>query len=91
MSCWLRENRKRSVLEEEFELLDTGIFDDDNYFDITITYAKIDQEDICILIEAKNRSKEAAPITVFANSLVSQTMVTRSDPGKAGNPSAEKF
>ncbi len=61
----LKENRNRSVLEEEFELLDTGIFDENKYFDITITYAKIDQEDICILIEVKNRSKEAAPITVL--------------------------
>jgi hypothetical protein len=61
----LKENRNRSVLEEEFELLDTGIFDADKYFDITITYAKIDQEDICILIEVKNRSKKAAPITVL--------------------------
>jgi hypothetical protein len=61
----LKENRKRSVLEEEFELLDTGIFDDDKYFDITITYAKIDQEDICIHIEVINRSKETAPIIVL--------------------------
>jgi hypothetical protein len=61
----LKENRNRSVLEGEFELLDTGIFDADKYFDITITYAKIDQEDICILIEVLNRSKEAAPITVL--------------------------
>ncbi len=61
----LEENRKRSILEEEYELLDTGIFKGDNYFDITITYAKIDQEDICILIEAKNKSKITAPLTVL--------------------------
>ncbi len=61
----LEENKKRSVFQEEFELLDTGIFDDDNYFNITITYAKIDQEDICILIEAKNQSKKTAPLTVL--------------------------
>jgi Glycosyl hydrolase family 63 C-terminal domain len=61
----LEENKKKSILEEEFELLDTGIFEGDNYFDITITYAKIDQEDICILIEAKNRSKITAPLTVL--------------------------
>ncbi len=61
----IEENRKRSILEEEFELLDTGIFDDENYFDITVTYAKIDTEDICILIEARNRSSEAAPLTVL--------------------------
>jgi len=61
----LNENRKRSILEEEYELLDTGIFDDNKYFDITITYAKIDQEDICIRIEVKNWSKETAPIVVL--------------------------
>lgn len=61
----LKENSKRSLLEEEFELLDTGIFDENKYFDITITYAKIDQEDICILIEVKNWSSEAAPITLL--------------------------
>ena len=61
----LEENRKRSVLEDEFELLDTGIFDENNYFDINITYAKIDEEDICILIEARNRSKESASLTVL--------------------------
>jgi hypothetical protein len=61
----LEENKKRSVLEEEYELLDTGIFKDNNYFDITITYAKIDQEEICILIEALNRGLKSAPLTVL--------------------------
>ena len=61
----LNENKKRSNLEEEFELLDTGIFDDDKYFDIIITYAKIDTEDICILIEVINRGQATAPITVL--------------------------
>lgn len=61
----LEENKKRSVLEAEYELLDSGIFGGGNYFDITITYAKIDQEDICILIEAKNRSKKPAPLTIL--------------------------
>jgi hypothetical protein len=61
----LEENRKRSIWEEEYELLDTGIFNEGNYFDITITYAKIDPEDICILIEAKNISKELSALTVL--------------------------
>jgi hypothetical protein len=52
------ENNKRSVLEEEYELIDTGILNDNNYFDITITYAKIDQEEICILIEALNNGRQ---------------------------------
>jgi hypothetical protein len=61
----LEENKRRSIREEEFELLDTGLFDEGNYFDITITYAKIDPEDICILIEAKNMSKDPASLTVL--------------------------
>ena len=59
------ENKRRSIFEEEYELLDTGIFNGENYFDITITYAKIDQEDICILIEVNNRSKDSAPFTLL--------------------------
>ena len=58
-------NGKRSVLEDEYEILDTEIFKENNYFDITITYAKIDQEDICILIQAKNRSRIPAPLTIL--------------------------
>ena len=42
----------------EYELLDTGIFDDDRYWDISIEYAKADAEDICIRIEALNRGPE---------------------------------
>ncbi len=53
------ENRNRGTDKPEFELLDTGIFDEDRYFDITIEYAKFDAEDICIKITAENR----APIT----------------------------
>ena len=41
------ENRRRNGQGPEFELLDTGIFDDDRYFDILIEYAKADAEDIC--------------------------------------------
>jgi Mannosylglycerate hydrolase MGH1-like glycoside hydrolase domain len=61
----LNENKKRSLAENEFELLDTGVFNDNAYFDILITYAKIDQEDICIRIEARNLGSNAAPLTVL--------------------------
>ncbi len=60
-----KENKRRSIFEEEYELLDTGIFNGENYFDITITYAKIDHEDICILIEVNNRSTNSAPFTLL--------------------------
>ena len=40
------ENKKASKLQDEYELLDTGIFDTNRYFDIVIEYAKEDAEDI---------------------------------------------
>ena len=53
------ENRRRGGAGMEFELLDTGVFDADRYFDIVIEYAKADPDDICIRVEAFNRG--AAP------------------------------
>jgi Glycosyl hydrolase family 63 C-terminal domain len=59
------ESRKRSRQEPEYELLDTGIFDKDEYFDIVIEYAKADEDDVYIKISATNRSKVAAPLTIL--------------------------
>src|SRR5690242_14281281 len=59
------ENRKRSKLESEFEILDTGVFDNNEYFDVKITYAKQNSQDIFIKIDIQNRSKVAADITVL--------------------------
>lgn len=59
------ENRRRSTLTGEFELIDTGIFDDDRYFDIVIEYAKETPEDICIRIEAFNRGPEPASLHIL--------------------------
>lgn len=61
----LRRNRERSKHEEEFELLDTGIFDDNRYFDIFTEYAKASEEDILIRITVHNRGSETAPISVL--------------------------
>jgi hypothetical protein len=61
--AWLvEENRRRGKEEPEFELLDTGVFDDDRYFDVLIEYAKADEEDLLILITVHNRGPEAAVI-----------------------------
>ncbi len=57
-----KENARRSRDEPEFELIDTGIFDDNKYFDVFVEYAKAEAEDICIKITAHNRSNEAAPL-----------------------------
>lgn len=59
------ENRSKSKLDPEYEILDTGIFDNNEYFDVLITYAKEDDEDIFIKIDITNRFTAAAPITVL--------------------------
>ena len=56
------ENKKRSREDTEFEILDTGIFNDNRYFDIEIEYAKGDIADIFIQIKITNHATEAAPI-----------------------------
>ena len=56
------ENRRRSRQEREFELLETGVFEDGRYFDVTVEYAKVAPEDILIRITVENRGPEAAPI-----------------------------
>jgi hypothetical protein len=56
----VRVNAARSRLEPEYELLDTGVFEGDRYFDVFVRYAKADWDDICIQIEAHNRGPETA-------------------------------
>lgn len=59
------ENRKRSRLEPEYEILDTGIFNDNQYYDVKITYAKQGPTDIFIKIDITNRYSKTAEITVL--------------------------
>ncbi len=61
----VQENDRRGKDEPEFELLDTGVFDDDRYFDVQIDYAKADVEDILIRISVTNRGPSAASLTVL--------------------------
>ncbi|MFQ4145436.1 MGH1-like glycoside hydrolase domain-containing protein [Chlorogloeopsis sp. ULAP02] len=61
----LSTNRRRSRYELEYELLDTGIFDDDRYFDVFVEYAKADVEDILIKISIINRGSQTDPIHVL--------------------------
>jgi hypothetical protein len=58
----LETNRRRSREEFEYELLDTGIFDADRYFDVFVEYAKADPEDVLIKITVHNRGPEPAEI-----------------------------
>src|SRR5262249_18889157 len=58
--AWLvEENRHRGRGRPEFELLDTGIFDDDRYFDVFVEYAKASPEDVLMQITVYNRGPEA--------------------------------
>jgi hypothetical protein len=56
------ENRRRSRLDPEYELLDTGIFDEDRYFDVFVEYAKGAPDDILIRISAVNRGPDTATL-----------------------------
>ncbi len=68
-------NRERSRDDLEFELLDTGVFDDDRYFDVFVEYAKADPEDVLIRISAFNRGPDAATLARFADPLVPEHVV----------------
>jgi hypothetical protein len=60
---WLvEENKRRGRAAPEFELLDTGVFNESRYFDVYIEYAKADVEDVLIKITAVNRGPESAPL-----------------------------
>ncbi len=59
------KNKNDDKHTPEFEILDTGIFNDDKYFDVFVEYAKINSEDIFIKIEIINRGNETAPLTVL--------------------------
>jgi len=61
----VQENRNRSKDEREFEILDTGVFDDDRYFDVVVEYAKADVEDIRIKITVANRGPEEATVNLL--------------------------
>src|SRR5437762_2090213 len=58
----VEENRRRGKTQPEFELIHTGIFDQDRYFDIFVEYAKADVNDILIRIHAVNRGPDPAPL-----------------------------
>ena len=61
----IEENGRRSKLQPEYELLDTGIFDDDRYWIVEVHYAKADPTDVLARITVRNRGPEAASIHVL--------------------------
>ena len=61
----IAENARRGLDQPEYELLDTGVFDENRYFDVTVEYAKATPEDILIRITIDNRSPETADLHVL--------------------------
>src|SRR6185369_3570063 len=61
----VEENQRRGKRELEFELLDTGVFDDNRYFDVFVEYAKADAEDIMIKITVANRGDQQAELDLL--------------------------
>src|SRR5262245_14224390 len=61
----IETNRRRTRDELEYELLDTGVFDGDRYFDVFVEYAKAAPEDLLIKLTIFNRGREVAPLHVL--------------------------
>jgi hypothetical protein len=61
----VKTNKKRTRNENEYELIETGVFDQDRYFDIFVEYAKNLPEDVLIRITVENRSPDKAALTVL--------------------------
>jgi Glycosyl hydrolase family 63 C-terminal domain len=61
----VEENRRRGRGDPEFEILDTGVFDEDRYFDVFVEYAKAAPDDVLIRITAANRGPEAARLQLL--------------------------
>ncbi len=76
------ENKKHGKLDPEFEIIDTGIFNDDRYFDVFIEYAKADAEDILVKITVFNRAAEDAPLNILPHIWFRNTWSWGYDPYK---------
>lgn len=61
----VEENKKRGKLDPEFDLIDTGIFNENKYFDVFIEYAKADENDLLVKLTIFNRGPEAASLHVL--------------------------
>src|SRR6202162_3702811 len=76
-------NRRRNRTEPEYELLDTGVFDENRYFDVFVEYAKAAPEDVLIRITVINRGTDAASIDVLPTVWFRNTWSWGLDAGKA--------
>ena len=77
-----RQARAASRLDPETEVFDTGVFDDDRYFDVRVEYAKEDCNDVLMRITATNRGPEPAPLVILPQLWFRNTWTWRTDGAK---------
>jgi hypothetical protein len=92
----IRGNQARGSKEPEYELLDTGVFDEDRYFDVFVEYAKAGPEDIVVRVEAFNRGPADAPLHIlphlwFRNTWSWWPREARPEPSITPGPSGADF
>jgi hypothetical protein len=78
----LNENKRRTKHEREFEIMDTGIFSENRYFDIEVEYAKADTNDLLMHITITNRSADDAFIDVLPTIWFRNTWAWGNNPSK---------
>ena len=79
--AWLiEENRRRSSRDPEFELIDTGIFDDGRYFDIVIEVAKENEDSLLLRVTAHNRGPDRAPLHLIPQIWFRNTWAWNAEP-----------
>ena len=61
----VEENHRRSRRDSEYELINTGVFDENRYFDVIVEYAKATPEDLFIRIQVINRGPDPAELTLL--------------------------
>jgi hypothetical protein len=80
----VRTNRARNRREMEYELLDTGVFDQDRYFDVFVEYAKAAPEDLLVQITVANRGPAPALLHLLPTLWFRQTWSSPADPARPG-------
>jgi hypothetical protein len=79
------ENATRGRGKPEYELIDTGVFDDDRYFDVDVSYAKAGEDDLLIQIDVTNRGSSAASCSVLPTLWFRNTWSWGYDEGPMGD------
>src|SRR5919202_2571217 len=85
------ENRRRGKDQPEYELVDTGVFAEDRYFDVQVEYAKASPTDLVIRLSATNRGPDPAPLHLLPTLWFRNTWAwQRDDPDPGGSTGSEK-